>query len=231
MKARETTRRPVRRAPSRPSPARHPLRVPLGSVARQVEIPLPAGLEELRSLEASAVALVDVEDDHLRLRFLRSSLFEDEGSTLTSSEESALNEGGVEDVSDEDIRVVQAQAAAAYQELRSTSLTVEEAARHLGVNASRIRQRLADRSLYGLKDENTWLLPAFQFRSRALVPGVSAVLRRLPPDMSPLAAARWFTSPNPDLCTRDTDERPLTPLQWLLGGNPPEAAAELAAAL
>jgi excisionase family DNA binding protein len=200
-------------------------------VARQVEIPLPATLEELRSLRASAVALVDVEDDHLRLRFLSSSHFEDEGSTLTSSEESALNEGGVEDVSDEDVRVVQAQAAAAYQDLRATSLTVEEAARRLGVNASRIRQRLADRSLYGLKDGNTWLLPAFQFRSRALVPGVSAVFRRLPPDISPLAAARWFTSPNPDLCTRDTDERPLTPLQWLLGGNPPEAAAELAAAL
>jgi excisionase family DNA binding protein len=200
-------------------------------VARQVEILLPAALEELRTLEASAVALVDVEDDHLRLRFLTSSHLEDEGSTLTSSEESALNEGGVEDVSEEDVRVVQAQAAAAYQDLRATSLTVEEAARRLGVNASRIRQRLADRSLYGLKDGNTWLLPAFQFRSRALVPGVSAVFRRLPPDISPLAAARWFTSPNPDLCTRDTDERPLTPLQWLLGGNPPEAAAELAAAL
>ena len=231
MKARKTTRRPVRRAPSRQSPARHPLGAPLGSVARQVEIPLPAALEELRSLQAGAVALVDVEDDYLRLRFLSSSPFEDEGSTLTASEESALNEGGVEDVSDEDVRIVQAQAAAAYQELRSTSLNVEEAARHLAVNASRIRQRLGDRSLYGLKDGNTWLLPAFQFGSSALVPGVSAVLRRLPTDISPLAAARWFTSPNPDLCTRDADERPLTPLQWLLGGNPPEAAAELAAAL
>jgi hypothetical protein len=208
------------------------MEAPVGWVARQIEIPLPAALEELRSLQASAVALVDVENDHLRLRFLSSSHFEDEGSrTLTSSEESALDEGGVEDVSDEDVRIVQAQAAAAYQELRSTSLTVEEAARHLSVNASRIRQRLADRSLYGLKDGNTWLLPAFQFGSSALVPGVSAVLRRLPTDIGPLAAARWFTSPNPDLCTRDTDERPLTPLQWLLGGNPPDAAAELAAAL
>jgi excisionase family DNA binding protein len=200
-------------------------------VARQVEIPLPAALHQLRSLEATAVALVDVEDDHLRLRFLSSPHFENEGSTLTLSEESALNEGGVEDVSVQDARLVQARAAAAYEKLRSTSLTVEEAARRLGVNASRIRQRLADRSLYGLKDGNAWLLPAFQFGSRALVPGVSAVLRKLPRDMSPLAAARWFTSPNPDLCTRDIDERPLSPLQWLFGGNPPQAAADLAAAL
>ena len=56
-------------------------------------------------------------------------------------------------------------------------------------------------------------------------------MRSMPPDISPLAALQWFTTPNPDLCTRDDDERPLTPLQWLLGGNPPEAAAELAAAL
>jgi len=97
--------------------------------------------------------------------------------------------------------------------------------------ASRIRQRLADRSLYGLKDGNAWLLPAFQFGSNALVPGVSVVVRRLPPDIGVLAAARWFSRPNPDLCTRDDDERPLTPRQWLLGGNPPEEAAELAAAL
>ena len=55
--------------------------------------------------------------------------------------------------------------------------------------ASRIRQRLADRSLYGLKDGNAWLLPAFQFGSNALVPGVSVVVRRLPPDIEHEQAA------------------------------------------
>lgn len=227
----KTTRRRVRRVASRPSPARNPWPATLGSVAREVEIPLPADMKGLRSLEGGSVALVDVERDHLKLRFFGSSLVDDEGSTLTSSEEAALTEGGVDDVSDEDALLVQAQAAAAYQELRASSLTVEEAAARLGVNTSRIRQRLADRSLYGFKDGHTWLLPAFQFGSKALVPGVGVVVRRLPPEIGVLSAARWFSSPNPDLCTRDDDERPLTPLQWLLGGNPPEAAAELAAAL
>jgi excisionase family DNA binding protein len=227
----KTIRHRVRSVASRSAPAHKPWPAPLGSVAREVEIPLPAALKEFRGLEGGSVALVDVEREHLKLRFLRSSLVEDEGSTLTSSEESALREGGVEQVCDEDVLLVQAQAAVAYQELRATSLTVQEAAGRLGVNTSRVRQRLADRSLFGLKDGNTWLLPAFQFGSRELVPGVSAVVRRLPPDIGVLAAARWFSSPNPDLCTRDDDERPLTPLQWLLGGNPPEAAAELAAAL
>ncbi len=227
----KTTRRRVRRVASRSAPAPNRWPAPLGSVAREVEIPLPAALKELRSLEGGSVALVDVERDHLKLRFFSSSFVEDEGSTLTSSEEAALTEGGVEPVSGEDVLMVQAQSAAAYQGLRATSLTVEEAAARLGVNTSRIRQRLADRSLYGVKDGHTWLLPAFQFGSKTLVPGVSVVVRRLPPDIGVLAAARWFSSPNPDLCTRDDDERALTPLQWLLGGNPPEAAAELAAAL
>jgi hypothetical protein len=195
-----------------------------------VEIPLPAALRRDRSFEGGGVALVHVEGDLLQLRFLH-PLFEGQASMLTASEEHALARGGVEPVSEEDLAVVQARAASAFQELRDASLTVDEAAVRLRVNTSRVRQRLGERSLYGLKDGNTWLLPAFQFRPKGLVPGVGVVVRSLPPDISPLAAAQWFTSPNPDLCTRDEDERPLTPLQWLLGGHPPEAAAELAAAL
>jgi hypothetical protein len=199
-------------------------------VARQVQIPLPAALKRDRSFAGGSVALVHVEGDLLQLRFLH-PLFEAEASMLTASEESALARGGVAPVSAEGVAVVQARVASAFQELRDGSLTVDEAAARLRVNTSRVRQRLGERSLYGLKDGNTWLLPAFQFRPKGLVPGVGVVLRSMPPDISPLAAAQWFTSPNRDLCTRDEDEWPLTPLQWLLGGNPPEAAAELAAAL
>ena len=108
---------------------------------------------------------------------------------------------------------------------------MEEAAELLDVNASRIRQRLAAGSLYGLKDGNAWRLPAFQFADKALVPGIDVVLRRLPAGISPLAVAQWLSLPNPDLCTRDDEERPLSPRQWLLEGNSPEAAADLAALL
>jgi hypothetical protein len=230
MKAMKTTRDRVRRVASRPAHTRGRWPERLGSVARQVEIPLPAALRRDPGFKGGGVALVHVEGDLLQLRLLH-PLFEGEAAMLTAPEESALARGGVEPVSQEDAAVVQAHAASAYQELRETSLTVDEAAARLQVNTSRVRQRLGERSLYGLKEGNAWLLPAFQFRPKGLVPGVGVVVRRIPPDISPLAAAQWFTSPNPDLCTRDDDERPLTPLQWLLGGNPPEAAAELAAAL
>ena len=108
----------------------------------------------------------------MRLRFLRPSLVAEEAATLTDPEAATLAKGGVERVSDEEALLMDAQAAAAYQHLRATSLGVEEAARRLGVNPSRVRQRLAERSLYGLKDGSTWLLPAFQFLAEGLVPGV-----------------------------------------------------------
>ena len=51
---------------------------------------------------------------------------------LTASEESVLARGGVEPVSGEDVAVVQARAASAYEELREGSLTVDEAAARTG---------------------------------------------------------------------------------------------------
>ena len=200
-------------------------------MARQVEVPLPAALRKHHGLAGGGVALVDVAGGRLKLRFLRPPMAAQGPSTLTAPEEAALAAGGVAAVSDDEMRIVQGRTAAEYEHLRATSLSAEEAARRLGVNASRVRQRLAERSLYGIKEGNAWLLPAFQFREVGEVPGLDAVVRRLPADIGAVAVARWFASPNPDLCTRDDEERPLTPLQWLLAGNPPGPAAQLAAAL
>jgi hypothetical protein len=196
-----------------------------------VEIPLPAALRKGHGLQGGEVAVVEVSGDRLKLRFLRGAPAGRAGSTLTAPEEAALAKGGVVAVSPAEKRAVEARSAAAYDRLRATSLTVEQAARRLGVNGSRVRQRLAERSLYGLKDGASWLLPSFQFRAQGLVPGLDLVVRSLPADMGALAVARWFQSPNPDLCTRGEEERPLTPLQWLAEGNPPQPAAALAAAL
>jgi hypothetical protein len=200
-------------------------------VELQVELPVPPALKGRHLPRTGAVALVDVEGQRLTLRFLRGTLADASPAALPDAEAAALARGGAAKASDDEVRMTNARSAAAYQELRADSLTVEQAADLLGVNPSRIRQRLAAGSLYGLKEGNAWSLPAFQFADKALVPGIDVVLRRLPAGISPLAVARWLSHPNPDLCTRDLEERPLSPRQWLLEGNPPEAAAELAAAL
>ena len=114
-----------------------------------------------------------------------------------------------------------------YIALIETSLTTGEAARGLKCDASRIRQRLRERSLFGLEYEGEWRLPRFQFERGRPLPGLAEVLAELAQDLSPLDVAEWFLSPNPDL--EDGGERALlSPRRWLLRGLPPGRVAALA---
>ena len=110
------------------------------------------------------------------------------------------------------------------------SLNVEEAARMLKVDPSRIRQRLSGdpRSLFGVKTGKAWRIPRFQFDEKRVIPGIDAVIAKLPRDLSPVAVYRWFTSPNSEL---ELDDETASPLDWLKGGGDSARVAELAAAL
>ena len=119
-----------------------------------------------------------------------------------------------------------------YAALRATALTTKEAAARLRVNDSRIRQRLADRALYGLKVDDEWRLPIFQFaEEEGLVPNIERVLPCLAESLAVIAVFHWFTSPNPDLSSPETHDEPVAPLAWLKLGLDPEEVAELAAQL
>lgn len=111
-------------------------------------------------------------------------------TTLTRSEEKVLTAGGF------DLLPVRAEAAdpvaratAEYARLLHDSLSVVEAARRLGVNESRARQRLtsAPRSLFGVKHGREWRLPGFQFTERGLVPGIERAIKPLDPAIHPVA--------------------------------------------
>lgn len=117
--------------------------------------------------------------------------------------------------------------AAAYVALLGSSLSVAQAATHLGVVESRVRQRLGERTLYGIKQPSGWRLPRFQFAPQGIVPGIERVLPHLAPDLHPLEVVGWFTTPNPDLVVGE-DERPVSPLDWLSAGLAPDAGAALA---
>lgn len=114
-----------------------------------------------------------------------------------------------------------------YVALIETSLSTAEAARMLAVDVSRIRQRLRDRSLFGVEHEGEWRLPRFQFERRKVLPGLGVVLARLPAELNTLEVAEWFLSANPDLEVEGRAE-PLSPREWLLRGLPPERVADLA---
>ena len=116
---------------------------------------------------------------------------------------------------------------AQYMALLEESLSAAEAAKLLHVDVSRVRQRLRERSLFGIEYEGSWRLPRFQFERRLVIPGLAQVLKALPPDLFPLDVVDWFVLPDSDL-QLDSDTAPLSPREWLLSGRPVEAVITLA---
>jgi excisionase family DNA binding protein len=188
---------------------------------------LQPGRGEKRLPKGRYVVVLDVAEEVVRGRVVGTAAAAARPPELTEAEARVLAAGGGRSIPEAQVSAG-ALLANAYSEILESALSVDQAAERLGVNGSRVRQRLADRSLYGIKHGGGWRLPAFQFGKRGLVPGLDEVLPALPKDLNVVAVVRWFGTPNPDLCTRDQDERPLTPLEWLAQGHAPQAAAELA---
>jgi hypothetical protein len=111
--------------------------------------------------------------------------------------------------------------------LLETSYSTSQAAKYLKVDASRVRQRLREHSLFGIDYDGEKRLPRFQFERAKVIPGLREVLAALPEGLNPLDVAEWFLSVNPDLEVED-DENPLSPRDWLLSGAPVEAVVALA---
>jgi excisionase family DNA binding protein len=149
--------------------------------------------------------------------------------TLSPDQLDLLAKGGFElEGPDLGMRDPVLRGALEYAAMRATALTTKDAAARLGVNDSRIRQRLAERALFGLKVGDEWRLPAFQFEKASLVPGIDRVIPKLSESLSAIAVFHWFVAPNPDLVSAETDAKPVSPIEWLKLGLDPEAAAELA---
>ena len=126
-----------------------------------------------------------------------------------------------------------ARTVAEYAALLKSSLSTTDAARRLGVDPSRIRQRLTSSppSLYGIRAGSGWVLSELQFDGNELVPGIGEVVARLDPELHPVSVLRWFTTPNPDLVAESLGGRMLSPREWLRSGLPVQAVVDLAADL
>ncbi|HSG38372.1 MAG TPA: hypothetical protein VLE27_01945 [Thermoanaerobaculia bacterium] len=153
---------------------------------------------------------------------------------LTAAEVEALEEGGfnlepIEPGSEDPL----AQTVAEYVALLKSSLTTTAAADRLGVDPSRIRQRLTSQppSLYGIRVNNGWYIPEFQFDGDRLIQGTGEVVARLDPELHPVSVFRWFTTPSPELSADEMRGRNLSPREWLRMGLPVRPVVELAASL
>jgi hypothetical protein len=155
---------------------------------------------------------------------------DDPVTTLTPAETKALAGGGA------DLRPrgeteppPRAEAAASYGALLAESFSVAQVSSQLGIDASRVRHRLAERSLYGIRLKGSWRLPAFQFTDDGVVPGLDVVLPTLPDDLHPVAVRRWLTTPVSDLSISGRrGAAGVSPLEWLSGGGDPHPVAALA---
>ncbi len=171
--------------------------------------------------------------EQARRRLLQNEPLRDRGTghsasgALTAGEVAALESVGLSTApfAGEPAEDPLQQSIADYMALLETSYTTAQAAKHLKVDVSRIRQRLRERTLLGIDYDGERRLPRFQFERHRVLPGLREVMAALPEALNPLDVAQWFLAPNPDL---EVGEQSLSPREWLLRGQPIEAVAALA---
>lgn len=142
---------------------------------------------------------------------------------VSASEAKALKKAGFSlQPVDDDERDPQTRGVVDFMALMDSSLSVADVAKLLGVDSSRIRQRLKDRSLMGVQSRGQWRLPLFQFAQNKTLPGLERVLPHAPEDLAPPDLVEWFLKPNADLEIEPRNEgapRSLSPRTWLLQGR------------
>lgn len=102
-------------------------------------------------------------------------------------------------------------------DLLRRSYTAHDIAAKWGVDASRIRHRVRNHVLYGVRVGRTLRLPTWQFDDDLRpLPGLPAVLAALPGDMHPREVEGFMTTPQDGLRLRG---RTVSPRDWLLTGG------------
>jgi hypothetical protein len=137
---------------------------------------------------------------------------------FTSEEAEVLKRGGLTLEAYEGKDDAATRTAERYATMMALALTEDEVQKVLGVKPSRVRQRIADRSLYAIAVGKERRFPQVQFHERDLVPGIGRVLQALPEDLHPMEVEDWLTSPNPDLLAGEEGEV-LSPREWLIYGG------------
>jgi hypothetical protein len=155
----------------------------------------------------------------LVLDSMPTSLFEGVTTGLTAEEQAVLREGGLtlERTSGPD---PMAETAIQYAAIVKRSLSSKEASRLLGLTHSRVRQMIANGSIYSFLIDGTRYVPDFQFDTKGkLIPNITQVNKALDPRMHPVEVYDWYHRPNVDLFLNDNIDATVSPLDWLRAGQ------------
>jgi len=119
-------------------------------------------------------------------------------------------------------------ATAKMAAILADSLSVEDASNRMDLHQSRLRQMLLDRTMFGVKIDGEWRVPAFQLRGKRQVRNLGHVLRATPPSVHPVEVVNWLLRPNRAL---EIEDQSVTPLEWLEAGGDPGPLSAIASEL
>ena len=154
------------------------------------------------------------------LKGMTPTAYDDATTGLTEGEKDVLRAGGLRLAQDFDEDPLTT-TVAKYAAIVSRSLSVSEASERLGTTSGRVRQMIADGSLYSFLIDTSRYVPDFQFARNGLVPNIARVNRELARGAHPVAVYNWYHTPNPDLFVEDHPDRTVAPLDWLNAGYDP----------
>jgi hypothetical protein len=107
----------------------------------------------------------------------------------------------------------------------AASVSIPEAALLLGVDRSRVSQRISQGTLWAFTAGRSKRLPRWQFTTGGrLLPGLAVVIAAIPRGLAAQTVAAFMAEPQPELADR-------TPSQHLAEGGDPSDVAELLAGL
>ncbi len=147
---------------------------------------------------------------------------------LPAAEQAVLRAGGLQLEPQPGLDPL-AMTAVKYAAIVEGSLTAREVGERLNLTGGRVRQLIADRSLYSFLMGSRRLIPRFQFRpDGGLVPNIAVVNRVLSPGLHPVEVFNWLHARNADLFRDEDLDATVSPLDWLKAGYEAARVALLA---
>jgi len=137
------------------------------------------------------------------------------GRTLPEREACMHDEAGFLEC-DDAYRLQVLANVADYARLIESGLTTEQVGRKLHVTPTAVRKRIDEHTLWAIKDNGRWLLPALQFDEDGVIPGLDRIIRLVFVGMHPLSVCGLLTGPCPELSQGGA---PVSLVEWLRAGG------------
>jgi hypothetical protein len=103
-----------------------------------------------------------------------------------------------------------------------------EMARMLGVDRTRISQKVKDKSLYAFDGREGRCFPLWQLTNGKPLRELKALIAALDPNLHPLTVDHWISTQNTEL---EINGKAVSPILWLVTGGSIDLLADLAAQL